>query len=258
MKHHGLVNVRYVLGVLLAVPLCVPARADDPAAEAAAAAVREFDALAPSVEQCVKDLIEVVKRYNLEYKSQPAVEWATEYRKPKKFVDVDEDRLVSWDTEVVYTVTAIDRKYDYQLKRIAKIVRTGQRETPFSAAVEIEVTFADRIVEVERVIPIPVPKGFREATDEDEGLAIVMEVEEADEPSYGLFVMPRFPIDHHPYVRWDVDSAPEPVQDLVAKLGDRCQKAKPAKSHEIQTVTLFYSFSERKWNRAKLSREIGG
>ena len=236
---------RALFGVVLLALVPMQAMADDVAAELAAEAAREFDSLVPSVKQAANRLFDAVRKSNRQQKSPPAVDWTTKFQSRQYFTRPDNQHIARY-TETAYTVTAVQRGFQYRLGAITKIMRTGKRNAPFSASVEIEVTVATQTAEIVGLVPIPVPKGYRKIKIARYLLAI--EAEEPPEHVAMLGVSHCFPIpcSINGSTR-DVENAPESVQKIVVSARKACALAKPIKSQETHTVIFVYSLKERRW-----------
>lgn len=246
MRHHS----TRALAAFVATTLLSPSIETfaDPVAKLAEQAAHEFDILAPSVTQSAKSLLAAMDAHNEHNVSPPAIDWNIDSRRAENFVGPD-GKLEAFWTEREYEVTAVDRSYAYRFIQIHKISRTGLRDYPFTAIIEIEVTTVDRFAKGKAVEPIPAPMGYRLATKEESHgrlFAGTISANLANEWIEGVDSV-SYPIPHGPHVIRSRDDAPPAIKRIVGKLYKQSKEAKPRESRAVHRVELLYSMKDKAW-----------
>jgi hypothetical protein len=153
------------------------------------------------------------------------------------------------DTEVVFRVSVSHCRFEYAVRGIKRIVRTGTRAAPFAGIVEFNVTSVTRACEKRLTESLPVPETYRPHPTDEAIVELVEPIQEACSPIERLFVVePKFPLPYSGQFYRRSGPTPKLISDSVAELRKLCMQTEPERRHEVHSVWFDYVLGDNKWH----------
>ncbi len=246
MKH--ITFTLFVTAALCLVAFQRPCRlhADDGAAKLAEQAAREFDILAPPLRQATELLIEKYEGRAADENAWPEIDWSREYRELKTFAKPDGKR-VSIPTGITYKIASRQKTFRYRFDRIQRIVRTGERNRPFSGVVHIEVVTTTRTASAELSEPNDrIPKQYRRVDiPPQEALGLPTEIPFVCTGGGTFEIYPVLPFQGS--FDPEKDTAPPIIVNAKKQLIDQCRRKQPEQDRSIVSVKFYYFLNDHKW-----------
>jgi hypothetical protein len=246
MNHIAFTQVVATAVYLVALQHPCRLHADDGAARLAQQAAREFDALAPSLRQATGLLIEKYEGRAADENAWPEIEWSRDYRKVRAFARPDGKR-VSIPTEFTYKIAIRQKTFRYRFDRIQNILRTGERNRPFSGVVDFEVMTTTRTASAQLSEPNDrIPKQYRRVDiPPQEAVGLPTEIP--------FVVTGGGTFENYPVLPFQAcfdpnsDIAPPIIVNAKKQLIDQCRRKQPQQDRSIVRVKFYYLLNDHKW-----------
>jgi len=167
--------------------------------------------------------------------------------------------LAWFNTERVYDLMAVEKRYRYELLGVAKIMRTGRRDEPFEGVVRFKIRHLTRTVRAEAVVPAPIPEGYRrprpgEIPDEDnlpgnwQVYEEIAPVEKREKLETKESLLPVQPFRGQP-----LEELPPKARRAAEQLQEKCQRAEQRWVALRYDVSFLYHTDRDTWEASSVS-----